>query len=95
MGVLLGIVNISIGLYILWQVHRHQRLFRRCQHPPKITWHYPMVFGFLLTGVLCVGVSLFNHCQNDVLDVALWLGGLIIMPLLPQKKPTGAKQNER
>lgn len=94
LGVLLGIINILIGLYILWQFHRYQQLFCRCQHPPKITAHYPMAFGFIISGGLCIAVCLFTRGQNEMLDVAVWLLGLLVLMFLPQQKKPAAQQKQ-
>ena len=56
MGVVLGIVNILLGLSVLWDFHRFQQLFCRCQHPPKITGHYPMTFGLIISCAIFIFV---------------------------------------
>lgn len=101
MGVVLGIVNILLGLSVLWYFHRFQQLFCRCQHPPKITGHYPMAFGLIISGAICIVVCLFTRGQNEMLDAFVWLVGLIILIFLPQQKkpvapqvPNKTKQNE-
>ncbi len=82
----MGVVNILLGLYILWQFHRYQQLFCRCQHPPKITAHYPMAFGFI--------ICLFTRGKNEMLDVAVWLLGLLVLMFLPQQKKSAAQQKQ-
>lgn len=94
MGVVLGIVNILLGLSVLWDFHRFQQLFCRCQHPPKITGHYPMTFGLIISGAICIVVCLFTRGQNEMLDVFVWLLGLIILIFLPQQKKPVIRQEQ-
>ncbi len=48
-----------------------------------------MAFGFIISGGLCIAVCLFTRGQNEMLDVAVWLLGLLVLMFLPQQKKAG------